>query len=183
MVATLCTAMKLRGCDSLHCYKTTWLRHSALQRNYVVATLYIAMKLRGCITMHFYETIGGCDTLHCYEKLRGCGTLHCHEYESLKSVTNRTIMKQYMVTTPSIAKKQHCCGARYCYETALLQHLPLQEIAWFCRKTLHCYIRGWMSVTPYTATKLYVWDTFIATPCIAVKLQGCFTLNCCKIAR
>ncbi len=70
--------------------------------------------------------------------------------------------------------KQHCCNILCC-----------KKIAWLYRNTLHCYLWGWMSVTPYTATKLYVWGTFISTSCIAVKLQGCFTLNCyktCKIA-
>jgi hypothetical protein len=89
------------GCDTLHCYETTWLRHSALLWNYVVATLCIAIKLHVFVTLCIAVKLRSCDTLHCNEttwlrhsaflwnyvvasliismKLCGCDTLHCYE--------------------------------------------------------------------------------------------------------
>jgi hypothetical protein len=175
--------MKLPGCDTLHCYETTWLRQSALLWNYVVATLCIAMKLRGCDTLHCYETtVSGFDTLHC----QGIGIAVDCSYKQNNYETSwlqlPVSQRNNIVAAPGIPMKQHCCNIFHCrklhgfvvklciamYKAGWVWHLTLQQ-NYMCEKSF--------IATPLTAILLHV-----LKPCIVVQLHGRFKLNCCKTA-
>ncbi len=146
MVATICIAMKLRGCELAtlciamkpHAWlrHSAWMRHSAVLWNYVVVTLCIALKLRGCGTLHCCETMALCFAV----KLRGCDILHCQgtwiavdcdtqNYYETTWLRHPVLQRHNTVAAPCIAMKQHWCNILCC-----------KKSAWLSCNTLHCYV-------------------------------------------